>query len=69
MEIPVLVDFIKTEFGIEHLQYLGDSVFEMDDNAFKFFTDIQSEAIRYLNEDIAAGWQEIKAKKNCCSRA
>lgn len=63
IEIPVLADFIKTEFGIKHLQYLGDGVFEMDDNTFKFFTDIQGETISHLNEDIAAGWQEIKAKK------
>jgi hypothetical protein len=60
IEIPVLVEFIKTEFGIEHLEYLGDGVFEMDENAFKFFTNVQGETISHLNEDIAAGWQEIR---------
>jgi len=59
----VLVDFIKTEFGIEHLEYLGDGLFEMDENTFKFFMNVDGETISYLVDYIVTGWQEIEQKK------
>mgnify|MGYP001368920351 CR=1 FL=1 len=63
IEIPVLIDFIKTEFGIEHLEYLEDGIFEMDEKAFEIFLGVEEGDIDYLRNNITNGWNEIEEKQ------
>lgn len=65
IEIPVLIDLFKTEFGIEHFEYLGDGLFEVDSDALTTVLSVGDEDIDYLHKSISEGWHEIRqaAKK------
>lgn len=64
IEIPVLIDFIETEFGINGVEYEEDGIFSVSEDAFNLFTSINKEDIGNIVNDVMKGWQEIERLKS-----
>ncbi|MEW6687362.1 MAG: hypothetical protein AB1393_14455 [Candidatus Edwardsbacteria bacterium] len=63
VEIPVLIQFIKTEFGINEIEYLEDGIFKVSNAVKKIFIDFTKEDLSYLQKTISKGYRDIEDYK------